>query len=352
MKKNILFISLALVLGFGFFGCQTDVNQTPSAGHYDISGNLTQTLGNTSPVEVTPKSGSSPGSVTVWYMGNQGTNYPKSLVNPENAGNYLVTFDVAAADGWNAAIDLVAGELEINTGGGGDAHLFEIPFTRLVDVMIASQMEMMLELLPMLLMGDPEVIAEILPPGVTIEDLDDIISLPDDVLVEIIYGLIFMMLEDWDTLISIIAMLGVHGDIQDGADLTTLLDLADVSLFHDAEGNNPIVGTDKITRDTIVYSTVPFDLIESVLMGAARVSFTVGELLAEIGFTEDISYPLSLDEFIDTLSPGETYENLNMQGLSFYTAASGGTMTGDTLITGVDMELWSNWPLEDAASMF
>ena len=152
--------------------------------------------------------------------------------------------------------------------------------------------------------------------------------------------------------LEIIAALGVHSDIQPGADLTTLLDLADVSLFHDAEGNNPIVGTDKITPETVVFSTVPFDLIESVLMGASRVSYTIAELLAEIGFTGTISYPLTLDAFLHSISPGITYESLYNQGLNLYTAASGGSMNNNSMITGTDMVIWSEWPLDDVASLF
>ena len=351
MKTKILF---ALVLVFGFLGCQTDAvdnNQTPSAAHYNISDNFSQTLGNTTPIEVTRKEGSSPGAITVNYRGIQGTEYTKSQTFPGIAGVFHVTFDVAAADGWNAAIDLNAGNLSINSGSSGE-ELYEIAFTQLVNVMIATQMDMMLDLLPMLTMLPG--IEEILPPGITIEDLEDITSLEEEVIAEIISSLVFFMLDDWDSLITIIAMLGVHGDIVEGADLTTLLDLADVSLFHDADGSEPIVGSDKITPTTVVYSTVPFELIQSVLMGGIRYIFTIGELLDEIGFTGTIVYPLPFGEFIETVSSveGETVENLSDQGVTFYTESGAMTLNSLSSITGRDMVISCSWPVDDAASMF
>jgi hypothetical protein len=89
---------------------------TPSAADYDISDNLIQpATGTINAVTVTPKEGKSTGERTVWYTGINGTEYPKSQTVPSNPGTYSVTFDVAEAEGWNAASNLSAGELVIGT---------------------------------------------------------------------------------------------------------------------------------------------------------------------------------------------------------------------------------------------
>jgi len=79
-------------------------NQTPTAADYNI-GNLTQTFGSVTAVTITPKIGKSSGVVTVKY--NNSTTVPSA------SGTYTVTFDVAAADGWNSASGLSAGTLTI-----------------------------------------------------------------------------------------------------------------------------------------------------------------------------------------------------------------------------------------------
>jgi hypothetical protein len=78
----------------------------PNADDYDIFG-LSQTY-NGSPcyVSITPKSGNSPGAVTVLYDGS--TNAPAAI------GSYPITFNVAAVTGWYAAFGLSAGTLVIN----------------------------------------------------------------------------------------------------------------------------------------------------------------------------------------------------------------------------------------------
>ena len=86
-------------------------NKTPKAGDYDISG-LAQPYGSVNPVKITPKSGS--GNVTaIYYEGTSGMTYVKSATLPREAGSYIVTFDVAAATGWNEAKGLPAGTLTI-----------------------------------------------------------------------------------------------------------------------------------------------------------------------------------------------------------------------------------------------
>jgi hypothetical protein len=80
--------------------------QTPVATDFDI-GNLTQTVGSVTPVTVTPKTGKSGGTVTVFYNG--------STTLPSATGTYPVTFNVAATTGWNAANGLVGGTLTIRS---------------------------------------------------------------------------------------------------------------------------------------------------------------------------------------------------------------------------------------------
>ena len=58
------------------------------------------------PVTITPYSGGSRGAISVYYNG--------STTLPTEKGAYAVTFDVAAATGWNAARGLAAGTLTIN----------------------------------------------------------------------------------------------------------------------------------------------------------------------------------------------------------------------------------------------
>jgi hypothetical protein len=85
-------------------GSKPIINQTPLAADYNI-GNLTQTAGNVKAVTITPKSGKSTGTVTIYYNG--------STTLPTAVGTYTVTFDVAAAMGFNAVSGLSAGTLTI-----------------------------------------------------------------------------------------------------------------------------------------------------------------------------------------------------------------------------------------------
>ena len=77
----------------------------PAADDFNL-GNLIQTVGNVTAVTITPKTGKSDGVITIYYNG--------STTLPSTAGTYIVTFDVAAATGWNEAIGLSAGTLTIN----------------------------------------------------------------------------------------------------------------------------------------------------------------------------------------------------------------------------------------------
>jgi hypothetical protein len=118
-------ITLTAVIGFALTalsltGCDDGSgntggggNQTPVADDYTI-GNRTQTANSVTAVTITPKDDKSPGALTIYYEGTGSTTYPKNTTIPQEVGTYAVTFDVAAATGWNAATNLSAGELEVN----------------------------------------------------------------------------------------------------------------------------------------------------------------------------------------------------------------------------------------------
>jgi len=102
-------------------GTLTINKATPVKDDYD-TGYLTQRQpypnnNNIFPVTVTVKEDGirSPGGVTVYYEGTNGTTYTKSTAKPSYIGSYAVTFDVAAsADGnWHSAA-FSAGTLKIN----------------------------------------------------------------------------------------------------------------------------------------------------------------------------------------------------------------------------------------------
>ena len=75
-------------------------NQTPVADDFNIN-NLIQTVGSVTAVVITPKTGKSNGTITVYYNG--------STALPSIAGTYTVTFNVTASAGWNAANGLSGG---------------------------------------------------------------------------------------------------------------------------------------------------------------------------------------------------------------------------------------------------
>jgi len=83
-----------------------NTNQTPTADDFYI-GNLNQTEGSVTAVTVTPKEGKSSGAITIFYH--------ESTTLPLAVGAYPVTFNVAAATGWNAANGLSAGTLAIES---------------------------------------------------------------------------------------------------------------------------------------------------------------------------------------------------------------------------------------------
>jgi len=84
------------------------INVTPTPADFNISGIGTVTYdGSPKSATITPKEGKSIGTITVKYNG--------STTAPSAVGTYTVTFDVAAATGFNAINGLSAGTLTITS---------------------------------------------------------------------------------------------------------------------------------------------------------------------------------------------------------------------------------------------
>ena len=103
MKNALWILAIVLVIGLGITACGDsgggdggggDPN-TPTVADFNIIdiGIVTHD-GNPKTVTITPKAGKSTGTITVYYNG--------STVVPSDVGTYTVTFNVAAAEGWNA----------------------------------------------------------------------------------------------------------------------------------------------------------------------------------------------------------------------------------------------------------
>jgi len=112
LRKSFGIILVAAIIicampACNLLGGKTD-NQTPVAGDYDI-GNLKQPANSVTAVTIMPKSGKSDGVRTIYYEGTDGTTYARSTTIPQAVGTYAVTFSVAAATGWNAAVGVSAG---------------------------------------------------------------------------------------------------------------------------------------------------------------------------------------------------------------------------------------------------
>ena len=107
-------MGLILACPSGGTGSTPEVKQTPKASDYIITGtNVNVVQGDPINVTVTPKEGASPGAITIKYTGSTGTTPSK----PTEIGGYSVTFDVAAAPGWEKGEDLAAGFVNIGRPG-------------------------------------------------------------------------------------------------------------------------------------------------------------------------------------------------------------------------------------------
>jgi len=134
MKRTSVLLLAALLLGAAFAmvtvacGGGDDAaggttNSTPVLGDYNITGLNPTYDGTGKMVSIVAQGGKSPGAITIHYEGSGDTTFtkvsnPSNTTAPKEVGTYAVTFDVAAASGWNAASDLNAGTLTISATGG------------------------------------------------------------------------------------------------------------------------------------------------------------------------------------------------------------------------------------------
>jgi hypothetical protein len=108
----------------------------PEAGDFVIDNLLQFIDDDLVPVSIVPRSTGSTGAITIWYEGIAPTDYARSNTLPNALGTYRVTFDVAAATGFQAVTGLVAGNLVIDekgTPGTLSAFLTVIGFTPVPD---------------------------------------------------------------------------------------------------------------------------------------------------------------------------------------------------------------------------
>jgi hypothetical protein len=98
---------------------QSVQNVTPVAADFTFIGLTATANGSPVIVSIMPKKGKSQGDITIYYEGINGTVYSKNVIAPSAAGKYAVTFDVEAAEGFNAAKGLKAGTLTISVKSAG-----------------------------------------------------------------------------------------------------------------------------------------------------------------------------------------------------------------------------------------
>ena len=85
--------------------------QTPKIYDFEITGLGTYDFnGLAREVRITPKTGKSNGKITISYE----KGFASSKRAPSSVGSYRVTFDVEAADGWDAVDNLYAGDITIS----------------------------------------------------------------------------------------------------------------------------------------------------------------------------------------------------------------------------------------------
>jgi len=132
MKKHlylaILHFTIVVFAILSLTGCENQnllpdpfgATQTPAAADFDVT-NLTQKEGSVTEVTITPKAGKSPGVITIYYNG--------STTIPQTAGAYSVTFNVAAATGWNAVNGLYAERLTVSKDSPDNELLPDTPIT-------------------------------------------------------------------------------------------------------------------------------------------------------------------------------------------------------------------------------
>jgi len=113
MGALLLIMAFAVMLGACPNDVGDDANLVPKQADYEFDGFDVVADGSPKEVSITPKPGASRGLVTIHYEGIQPTIHAKESGAPLAEGTYKVTFDVAAAGGWNARTGLNAGEVFI-----------------------------------------------------------------------------------------------------------------------------------------------------------------------------------------------------------------------------------------------
>jgi fibronectin type 3 domain-containing protein len=122
-------IAIVAIIGFIMIACDLGdvgddgnekLRKTPTVDDFDINGIGTVYFdGEEKSVTITAITDKTSGKITVYYESIDKETYPKVDVAPIDFGTYNVTFDVAAATGWNSASELSAGTLIIADGAPG-----------------------------------------------------------------------------------------------------------------------------------------------------------------------------------------------------------------------------------------
>jgi len=120
LAAMVLIIAVAIIVGAcpeddPWTALTTTQNGTPVLGDFNVDGLTAFYDGSSKEVTITPKDSSkSQGDITVHYTGDNVT-YNKSSTGPSAVGEYTVTFEVAAAAGWNAAEITVSDKFKIRS---------------------------------------------------------------------------------------------------------------------------------------------------------------------------------------------------------------------------------------------
>jgi len=109
-RKFLGIIAFIAIIGVILVTCDVPLVETPNKIPVEsdyIIGNLNQIAGNVTTVTIIANNGKSPGLVN-------NIRYNGSTTIPQTEGTYSITFDVAAAKGWDAVSGLAGGTLNVN----------------------------------------------------------------------------------------------------------------------------------------------------------------------------------------------------------------------------------------------
>ena len=125
LKSGIAVFAAALLcvsLVLAVTGCETETikrpssesGETPLLTDFIFSGERIQVYdGTPKSFSISARPGKTTGTITVFYQGTGGTNYPKSATAPSAIGTYAITFNVAASEGYKSVSGLNAGSFTI-----------------------------------------------------------------------------------------------------------------------------------------------------------------------------------------------------------------------------------------------